>query len=90
MEHNVEAALKKTGLPKGMRPQILFYNCLCYISEDVKKFMKEKGITKIHGAQNHPQIQGKIERYQRSMKNVVKLEHYYSLSDLKKAIDKFI
>lgn len=25
----------------------------------------------------HPMTQGKIERYQRFMKNVVKLEHYY-------------
>jgi transposase InsO family protein len=52
--------------------------------------MKEKGITQVHGAPNHPQTQGKIERYHRSMKNVVKLHHYYSLSDLKKAIDEYI
>ncbi len=52
--------------------------------------MKEQGITQVHGAPNHPQTQGKIERYHRSMKNVVKLEHYYSFPDLKKAIDEYI
>lgn len=52
--------------------------------------MKEKGITQVHGAPNHPQTQGKIERYHRSMKNVVKLEHYYSFPDLKRAIDEYI
>jgi transposase len=90
VERNVETALRKTGLPKGKRPKILSDNGPCYISEDIKKFMKDKGITQIHGAPNHPQTQGKIERYHRSMKNVVKLHHYYSLSDLKQAIDEFI
>lgn len=90
VERNVEAALIKTGLPEGRRPKILSDNGSCYISEDIKDFMKEKGITQVHGAPNHPQTQGKIERYHRSMKNVVKLHHYYSLSDLKKAIDEYI
>ena len=90
VERNVEAALIKTGLPEGRRPKILSDNGSCYISEDIKAFMKEKGITQVHGAPNHPQTQGKIERYHRSMKNVVKLHHYYSLSDLKKAIDEYI
>ena len=90
VERNVEAALIKTGLPEGRRPKILSDNGSCYISEDIKAFMKEKGITQVHGAPNHPQTQGKIERYHRSMKNVVKLHHYYYLSDLKKAIDEYI
>jgi transposase InsO family protein len=38
------------------------------------------------GAPYHPMTQGKIERYHRSMKNVVKLEHYYFPWELEKAI----
>ena len=34
--------------------------------------------------------QGKIERYHRSMKNVVKLEHYYSPWELERAIEAFV
>lgn len=90
VERNVNVALKKTGLTKERRPKLLSDNGSCYISEDIKTFMKEKGIAQVHGAPNHPQTQGKIERYHRSMKNVVKLEHYYSQSDLNKAIDDFI
>ena len=34
--------------------------------------------------------QGKIERWHRTMKNVVKLENYYSPEELKIAIGKFV
>ncbi len=34
--------------------------------------------------------QGKIERYHRSMKNVVKLEHYYTPWELERAVARFV
>jgi hypothetical protein len=34
--------------------------------------------------------QGKIERYHRSLKNVVKLDHYYSPWELERAIGHFV
>ena len=42
------------------------------------------------GAPYHPMTQGKIERYHRSMKNVVKLEHYYYPWELEQAISSFV
>jgi putative transposase len=44
----------------------------------------------IHGKVNHPQTQGKIERYHRSMKNIVKLNHYYCPDELIEALSKFV
>ena len=38
----------------------------------------------------HPQTQGKIERYHRTMKNVIKLDNYYPPEDLVKAIAEFV
>ena len=38
----------------------------------------------------HPQTQGKIERYHRTMKNVIKLDNYSSSEDLIKAIAEFV
>jgi transposase InsO family protein len=42
------------------------------------------------GAPYHPQTQGKIERYHRTMKNVVKLQHYYFPGELKMALKDFV
>ena len=36
------------------------------------------------------QTQGKIERYYRTMKNVIKLDNYYFPEDLMKAIEEFV
>ena len=55
-----------------------------------KKFLKCKHIDHIRGAPYHPQTQGKIERWHRSMKNVVQLHNYYSPSQLAEAIDDFV
>ncbi|RKW59681.1 MAG: IS3 family transposase, partial [Prevotella sp.] len=46
----------------------------------------------IHGKPLHPQTQGKIEQYHRSMKNVIKLNHYFcsSGSELEKGIKQWV
>ena len=38
----------------------------------------------------HPMTQGKIERFHRSMKNVVLLKNYYFPSELEKALAQFV
>ena len=45
---------------------------------------------RIRSAPYHPMIQGKIERYHRSMKNVVKLDTYYFPWELEQAIADFV
>ena len=87
----VERALQQTGLSKKARPKLLSDNGACYIAADLKEYLeKELNIKQIHGRPLHPQTQGKIERYHRSMKNVVKLDNYYSPEQLKKAIEDFV
>jgi len=61
-----------------------------YLSKELKKFLKRKDIEHTRGAPYHPMTQGKIERYHRSLKNIVKLQHYYSPSQLAEAIDDFV
>jgi hypothetical protein len=42
------------------------------------------------GAPYHPMTQGKIERFHRSMKNEIRLQHYYLPGELEQEINRFI
>ena len=90
VKSTVETALNKAGLSKRQRPKLLSDNGSCYISQEMKNFMIEKGMNHVRGKPMHPQTQGKIERYHRSMKNIVKLEHYYSPGDLINSLEGFV
>lgn len=86
----VDKALYYTGTPKNKRPKLLSDNGSCYISAELKSYLQSKQIKPIHGRPCHPQTQGKIERYHRTMKNTIKLDHYYSPEELERAIEKFV
>jgi putative transposase len=93
VEETLELALEKSGLEKARvrhRPRLLSDNGPAYLSKDLKKFLKRKEIDHTRGRPYHPQTQGKIERWHRSLKNVVKLQNYYSPSQLAEAIEDFV
>jgi transposase InsO family protein len=79
-----------TGLTKDNAPKLLSDNGKCYLSGEIKDFLSGKGIKPINGKPCHLQTQWKIERYQRTMKNVIWLDNYYSLEDLIRSIGEFV
>jgi len=83
-------ALYITGLGIDQRPRLLSDNGSCYVSGDLKEFLEEESIIHVRGKPLHPQTQGKIERYHRTMKNIIKLEHYYSPEELSESISEFV
>ena len=90
VERVVTTALQKTGLGMDQRPRLLSDNGSCYVSGDLKEFLEEESIVHVRGKPLHPQTQGKIERYHRTMKNIIKLEHYYSPEELEEKISEFV
>ena len=89
----LDDAIELTGIGQVMvkhRPRLLSDNGPCYLSKEHKEYLAEQRIEHTRGAPYHPQTQGKIERYHRSMKNVVKLENYYYAWELEKAIRQFV
>jgi transposase InsO family protein len=72
------------------RPRLLSDNGPCYVSAELATYLATHGLTHTRGKPYHPMTQGKIERYHRSMKNVVKLDHYYSPWELERAIGRFV
>jgi putative transposase len=93
VEATLEIALRKTGLDHVnvfLRPRLLSDNGSCYLSHDLEEYLQGKHIEHTRGAPYHPMTQGKIERYHRSMKNVVKLQNYYSPEELEREIADFV
>jgi transposase InsO family protein len=72
------------------RPRLLSDNGPCYVSGELREYLSRHRMRHTRGAPYHPMTQGKIERYHRSMKNVVKLENYYSPWELERAIAVFV
>lgn len=91
VQRTVDTAIKKANLRKGQTPKLLSDNGSCYVADELKNYLEDRHAMKqIHGKPAHPQTQGKIERYHRTMKNVVKLHHYYSPEELEKALEEFV
>ena len=72
------------------RPRLLSDNGPCYVSAELATYLETHGLGHTRGAPYHPMTQGKIERYHRSMKNIVKLEKYYSPWALERAVARFV
>jgi transposase InsO family protein len=89
----LDDAIRKTGAT-GVRvrhmPRLLSDNGACYVSGELQKYLRNRGIKHIRSAPYHPMTQGKIERYHRSMKNVITLQNYYLPGELKEEIDDFV
>ena len=63
---------------------------LKHVVAELAADLERHGLGHTRGAPYHPMTQGNIERYHRSMKNVVKLEKYYSPWALERAIARFV
>ena len=61
-----------------------------YIAGDLADWLIDQGMAHVRGAPNHPQTQGKIERWHQTLKNRVLLENYYLPSDLEASIGAFV
>jgi transposase InsO family protein len=72
------------------RPRLLSDNGSGYISGDLARWLEEQGMDHVRGAPNHPQTQGKIERWHQTLKNRILLENYYLPGTLDQAIGDFI
>jgi transposase InsO family protein len=96
MEHQdvqqlVDEAITITGLEEAtVKPKMLSDNGPCYIAKELRQFFGKRDIRHIRGRPMHPQTQGKIERYHRSIKNVVKLDNYYCPEELREAITSYV
>jgi len=89
----LQIALQTSGLDRATvvhRPRLLSDNGPSYISAELGTWLDDNGMTHTRGRPYHPQTQGKIERYHRSMKNQILLENYYLPGQLEERIAAFV
>ncbi len=72
------------------KSRLLSDNGASYISGDLANWLGAKGMAHTRGAPNHPQTQGKIERWHQTMKKRALLENYYLPGDLEQQIGQFV
>lgn len=89
----LDDALSFTGLDEvkvNYKPRLLSDNGPCYISGELSDYLEENQMTHTRGRPYHPQTQGKIERWHRSMKNQILLNNYYLPSELQEHLQRFV
>ena len=80
VKDTLDLAVQKSGIDQVKvrhRPRLLSDNGACYIAKDLQEYLAEKEMVHTRGRPYHPMTQGKIERYHRTMKNIIKLQNYY-------------
>ena len=93
VQDTLDDALAFTGLDQvkvNHKPRLLSDNGPCYVSGELSDYLEQRDMTHTRGAPYHPQTQGKTERWHRSMKNQILLNHYYLPSELQEHLQRFI
>ncbi len=89
----VQEAVDTTGMTDVLiedRTKLLSDNGAGYVSKAFRNYLRLVGIGHILAAPFHPQTNGKIERYHRSIKGELSLLPYEMPGELKKAITDFV
>jgi putative transposase len=89
----LELALTTSGCTQARvrhRPRLLSDNGPGYIAGDLADWLARQQMEHIRGAPCHPQTQGKIERWHRTLKNRILLENHYLPGELEARIEAFV
>jgi transposase InsO family protein len=89
----LDSAIAKTGVEHVAvrhRPRLLSDNGPCFISKELREYLEKRELRHTRSRPYHPMTQGKIERYHRSLKNVVKLRNYYLPWELEREVEEFV
>jgi len=93
VKQTLDMAIEWTGVDHVHvvhRPRLLSDNGSAYISKELRRYLEDNKISHIRTKPFHPMTQGKIERYHRSMKNIILLDHYYSPSELESRVGEWV
>jgi transposase InsO family protein len=88
VELTVQRALEKYP---GVKPRIISDNGSQYISKDFKSYLKEIGLQHVKTSPSHPQSNGKIERFHRSLEDeCIRQTGLINMKDAREQIAKYV
>ena len=93
VKNTLDMAIAETGVEHVQvvqRPRLLSDNGACFISHELKNYLESHEIRHVRTKMYHPMTQGKIERYHRSMKNLILLDNYYAPAELTERIREWV
>jgi putative transposase len=93
VQDTLDVALVATGVKQVAvkhRPRLLSDNGPAYLSGELAAYLQTHGIHHTRGQPYHPMTQGKIERWHRSLKNVICLDNHFFPWQLEQAIAAFV
>jgi putative transposase len=89
----LELALAASGCDQARvrhRPRLLSDNGPGYIAGELAQWLADNAMDHVRSAPCHPQTQGKIERWHRTLKNRILLENHYLPGDLEAQVEAFV
>lgn len=86
----IKLACSKAGIDDDNMPNLVSDRGPALISEDLNEYLDKVGIHHIYASPYHPQTNGKIERWHKSLKMSLYLHSYDQVDTLKANIGKFI
>jgi putative transposase len=93
VRNSLDMAIAETGVDHVQvvqGPRLFSDNRACFISHELKKYLEVHEIPHIRTKVYHPMTQGKIERYHRSMKNLILLDNDYAPAELTARIREWV
>lgn len=93
VKDTVDMAIAESGVrPDRIKNtlRLLSDNGPSYVSAELREYLADRQIGQVRGKPYHPQTQGKIERYHRSMKNLILLDVYHSPEELERMIGRWV
>jgi transposase InsO family protein len=91
-EYDVQVVLQR-ALEKypHERPRLITDNGSQFLALDFKKFLRETNLTHVRTSVNHPQANGKIEAWHKTIKNeCIRQESLLSLKDARRIVGEYI
>jgi putative transposase len=90
-EADVETILQRAReLHPGARPRIISDNGPQFIARDFKEFIRITGMTHVRTSPYYPQSNGKLERYNRTVKSAFRAGAPTSVDEARKVVQQFV